>query len=107
MDGLDNHQIADITLDAVAVPEEGIIVSIDSDVATARIVLEDNASGREQESVLNDGLPYCSWKKISKSWRTVAERCGVWQHARVACQLVYHRWEISFNIDTIYCTEYS
>ena len=68
------------------VPEEDILVSIYSDVATAvtaRTVLEDNASGKEKESVLNDGLPDCNWKKgnmMSKSWRdcvAVAEYSSV------------------------------
>ena len=58
VDDLDNHQIADVGRGVV--PEEDIIVSMDSDVATTWTVLEDNASGREKESVINDALPDCS-----------------------------------------------
>ena len=70
MDNLDNHRIVDFGQGVV--PKEDILVSIYSEVATVRTVLEDSASGREKESVLNDGLLDYSRKKgdmMSKSWR--------------------------------------
>jgi len=64
--GLDHHQIANISLDEVWWG-----ISIGSDATTERrqnhksvsVVLEDNASGRQKETVLDGAPPDYSWKK--------------------------------------------